>query len=194
MFDADDQPIPGDDLAEVMRERREYRGSELVDVAPSEPTTFAAMIHHNWPATPGLHLIRRSVFERVDAFDPDTDPADDWDMAIRLSRIGPIGFLDGLVLEWRRHDDTLTGTSPRWRKAFQRVLAKTLADPDNTPEQRRMIRQAYLDIGRRSLRAAGEDLRRRSLGGAARNTARAADIGFQYVSAWLRSRWGRERA
>ncbi|NNE11594.1 MAG: glycosyltransferase family 2 protein [Ilumatobacter sp.] len=193
-IDADDELIPGDDLAERMRERREYRGHELVDVGPDEPTTFAAMIHHNYPATPGLHLVRRRALEQVGTFDSATDPADDWDLALRLSRVGPIGFHDGLVLEWRRHDDTLTGTSPRWRKAYFSVLAKTLAAPDNTAEQRRLVRRIYLRISRNALRGAADDLRSRSFRSAAQSAARSADALAQLLRAAVRSRLSRTDA
>lgn len=193
-IDADDQLIPGDDLAERMRERVEYRGAELVEVGPDEPTTFAAMIHHNYPATPGLHLVRRVALNEVGEFDPTTDPADDWDFAIRLSRLGPIGFLTDLVLEWRRHPDTLTGTSPRWRQAYYSVLAKTMSDPTNTADQRRLIRRAYLAISRTAMRGAVDDLRARSVMTAARNVARSGDALAHYAAALIRLRRVSRRA
>jgi GT2 family glycosyltransferase len=182
-IDADDELIPGDDLQERMRERSEYRDDELVRVGPDEPTTFAAMMHHNYPATPGLHLMRRSVLAGVGRFDPETDPADDWDLAIRLTRSGPIGFIDHLVLEWRRHDDTLTGTSPRWRHAYFQVLSKTLADPDNSAEQRQLVRRAYVDLSRNALREVMADARNRDAKSATRNLVRSVNAVTQYVRA-----------
>ena len=38
-IDGDDQLIPGDDLEDRMRQRLEFRGRELVDIGPDEPTT-----------------------------------------------------------------------------------------------------------------------------------------------------------
>jgi glycosyltransferase involved in cell wall biosynthesis len=172
-IDADDQPVPGDDLPQRMRERFEFRGWNLVPILPSEPTTFAGLIHHNYTVTTGLHLVRRSVIDRVGAFDPETDPADDWDFALRICRNGPIGFLDRLVLEWRRHPETLTNTSPRWRHAYYRVQAKALTAPANTPEERRLVRVAYLSRSRDLLIRAWSDGRKLQLGAAGRDAARA---------------------
>jgi glycosyltransferase involved in cell wall biosynthesis len=190
-IDSDDRLLPGDDMELRMRERFEYRGRNLVPIESHEPTTFAGLVYHNYPATPGLLLIRRAVLERVGAFDPDTDPGDDWDMAIRISRLGSIGFLDRLVLEWRRHPETLTQTSPRWRKAHYRVRAKAYAAPQNTPEQTRLVRTAYLGASRDALGRGWSDLRHRRLGPAARAVASAADISVQFAAVavphWARS-------
>jgi hypothetical protein len=51
------------------------------------------MVNHNWVVTAGLHLLRRSVLAAVGDFDESTDPADDWDIALRVSRHGDIGFV-----------------------------------------------------------------------------------------------------
>lgn len=182
-IDSDDQPVPDDDLEDRMRERFEYRGRHLAAVAPHEPTTFAAMMFHNYPITPGLHLVRRRVIDQVGTFDTQTDPADDWDMVIRISRLGPIGFLDRVVLQWRRHPETLTGTSPRWRKAFYSVRAKTLTAPDNTPEQRRLARIAYLAASREAFARGWSHLRGRQPRSAARDVAGGIDIALQYARA-----------
>lgn len=181
-IDGDDQLIPGDDLQQSMHARFEYRGRQLVALSSDEPTTFAGMVFENYPFTPGLHLVRRDVMERVGPFDPDTDPGDDWDMAIRISRQGPIGFLEHLVLEWRRHPETLTGTSPRWRKAYYRVRAKTLAAPENTPQQRALARTAYLAASRTALGQAWAEVRRGHAVPAGKGAARAADIAWQYTT------------
>lgn len=175
-IDSDDGPIPGDDMADRMRERLEYRGRRLVAIGPDEPTTFASMVFHNYPATPGLHLVRRRVIDAVGPFDPTSDPADDWDLAIRISRCGSIGFLDRQVLEWRRHGDTLTETSPRWRAAYFQVRAKTLTDASNTPEQARLARLAYLGASRSALMEAWGHVGSRRIRAAARDCARCGEI------------------
>jgi hypothetical protein len=149
-------------------------------------------VYRNYPVTPGLHLVRRRVYERAGAFDPSAVPADDWDMAIRISRLGPIGFLDRLVLEWRRHPDVLSYRSP-WRKAFYRVRAKTFAAAENTPEQQELARTAYLAPSRDALRRAWTDLRAREPVPAARSAVTAADIVYQYAATafplWARRAW-----
>ena len=182
-IDADDQPVTGDDLVQRMQERREFRDWKLVSLQPNEPTTFASLIYHNYTLTTGLHLVRRSVIDCVDPFDPDTDPADDWDFALRISRHGPIGFIERLVLEWRRHPETLTNTSPRWRQAYYRVRAKALVAPDNTPEQRRLAGIAYLALSRDLLMRAWSNTRDLRLGAAGKDVARAIRNTTLYAAA-----------
>jgi glycosyltransferase involved in cell wall biosynthesis len=143
-IDAEGNLIPGDDLEQRMRARVEYRGTVIAPLSEEEPTTFAGLVHSNWVITPGLHLMRRAVFKQLLPFDSSTDPNDDWDLVLRLSRHGNIGFLNRLVLQWRRHPDTLSDTSKRLRGAYSRVRRKLLLAPDNTPQQLRLAKVAYL--------------------------------------------------
>jgi hypothetical protein len=128
----------------------------LVEIAPDEPTTFAEFVVENIVQTPGTQLIRRSVIDRVGQLDVASDPADDWDLVIRISRYGASGFIDRPLLQWRRHASTLSNTSPRWRRAYFRTRDRALTDPSNTPEQRRAAKRAYA----LTARAAAADVRR----------------------------------
>jgi glycosyltransferase involved in cell wall biosynthesis len=142
--DAQGGPLPGDDLEQRSRDRCGFRGGHLVHLSPSEPTTFCDFVYHYWAVTPGTQLLRREIVARVGGFDPATDPADDADLAIRVSRHGDAGYVDRALLRWRRHPETLTNTSARWSTAALRVRAKTLTDPSNTPVQHRAMRLAYV--------------------------------------------------
>ena len=174
-IDDEDQFIPGDDLPARMRERQRVRSGELVSIGVDEPITFAAMVAHNWIVTPGLCIVRRPVIEQVGAFDSAVDPADDWDLNIRMSRIGDIGFIDRRVLRWRRHPDTLTNSSDRWRRAYYRVRRKMLTDPTNTTEQTRMVLTCYRLDFEGAVAAARQCASRRDLRGTAKAIARTAD-------------------
>lgn len=182
-IDGDGRPIAGDDLEDRMGERTELRGRRFVELFPDQPLTFAALAHHNWVVTPGTHLIRRTIAERVGGFDSTVDPADDWDHVIRISRHGDIGFLPRVVLHWRRHPDTLTMTSPRWKRAFYGVRAKMLHDPTNTTEQRHVAHAGYHQHACSALAAAREAVAARQVTGALRHTARSAETGVRYVRA-----------
>ena len=83
----------GDDLAHSMRRRRAVTANGFADVPVSEPTTFSTMLVRNWIVTPGTCLIRRSALNKVGPFDPETSPADDWDLNIRLARAGNLNLL-----------------------------------------------------------------------------------------------------
>ena len=95
-----------------MGEREAIRDGRLVPLSIDEPTTFAALTYQNWVVTPGTQLIRREVIERVGGFDAATTPADDWDMALRVSRAGDIGCVRRPLLLWRRHDEAQSYHSP----------------------------------------------------------------------------------
>jgi glycosyltransferase involved in cell wall biosynthesis len=186
--DSEGSPMPDDDLTSRLRNRIQLRDGRVVSVAPEEPTTFGAMTCDNWVLTPGTHLIRRDVIARVGTFDEDTDPADDWDMAIRISRYGDMGFIDRPLLRWRRHANTLTNTSPRWRRAHFRVRTKTMIDPTNTAEQRRVARQAFAGTYRATARDALREARAGRYCPATRAAMRTAHQWVLYLRAalWLR--------
>jgi GT2 family glycosyltransferase len=182
-IDADGQPIPGDDLQQRSRDRHGFRGGHLVAVPPDQPTTFADLVYHTWIVTPGTQLVRRDVLVRVGGFDPATDPADDADLVIRLSRHGDIGFVDRALLAWRRHPDTLTNMSRRWGTAALRVRAKTLTEPSNTPEQTRAMRLAYRQAIGSMLREAWNALTRQNFRGAIHQSLKAGNLYQAYVRA-----------
>jgi glycosyltransferase involved in cell wall biosynthesis len=126
-----------DDLADSMRRRCAVTANGLTDVPVSEPTTFSMMLVRNWPVTPGTCLVRRSVLDKVGAFDPKTSPAEDWDLHIRLARAGNLALVDRIVLNWRRHPNSLLSTSRRTRRAHLIVRRRTVQSAVNSPEQRR---------------------------------------------------------
>jgi GT2 family glycosyltransferase len=191
------QLVPGDDLEEQLRSRRAFRDGRLVALARDEPTTFATLVHHNWVVTPGTQLFRRAVVADLGGFDPVLDPADDADLALRASRLGDIGYIDRPVLRWRRHPQTLTNTSRRWRVAAGRFRSKTLTDPANTPEQFRLVCQTQQWAARSVLVAAFSDLRDGAFSSAIHRAATALDLYQAYLRARVTAasrraaaRWG----
>lgn len=177
----------GDDLAESLRRRAAVRGSTIVALDPSEPTTFAAVGYQNKVLTPGLHLVRRRVLERVGGFDPATVPCDDWDMAVRVSRVGDIGYSDQALLRWRRHEEAQSYQSTAWRKAYFRVRRKMITDRSNTPEQTRIARSCARADGRNILHGARGRLADRDPVGAAKQLAKAANAYGSYLAAVTRT-------
>ena len=182
-IDADGRPLPGDDLEAQARRRSGFHGGRLVGVDPGAPTTFAELIVHNWVLTPGTHLIRRSVIAQVGPFDVSTDPADDWDMALRISRFGAIGFVDRALLLWRRHGSTLTTTSPRWRQAYFLVRRRALTHPGNTPGQTRLARLAFQQANRAARHEAWRYLADGHYGESLRQAAKTAQQYALYLRA-----------
>ena len=172
-IDVDGRPVVGDDLESWMGERQAIRDGRVVPLSADEPTTFAALTYRNWVVTPGTQLIRREVIDRVGGFDAGTTPADDWDMALRVSRAGDIGCVRRPLLLWRRHDGAQSYHSPGYGRAYLRVRVKVLTDPSNTADQRRSARQAFTITARLHLATAVHDLRGRRFRGAARQVGLA---------------------
>ena len=184
-IDANGDFVPGDTLAEILSHRKGFDDGRLVELTPDQPTHFGALVYHTWVATPGMHLVRRRFFDRVQPFEPAVAPADDADLVTRLSRHGDIGFIDRPLLRWRRHADTLTNTSVDWGRVALAVRRKTLTDPSNTPEQVQAMRNAYLEGVRGILHEAGKDAR-----GALHQLVKATNL-FQ---AFVRAELARRRA
>ena len=173
----------GDDLAETLRQRQAVRGSTVVELEASEPTTFAAVGYVNKVLTPGLHLVRRAVLQRIGGFDPATVPCDDWDMAVRVSRVGDIGYCDRALLQWRRHGEAQSYRSPAWRKAYFRVRRKMIADPSNSPEQARAARASARADCRNILHGGRAALTDHDYVGAGKQVAKAANAYASYLAA-----------
>ena len=190
-IDPDGRPPPGDDLEAHMRARYGFRGTELTPIPIDAPTTFAELIHHNWIVTSGLQLTRRTVAEQVGEYDPATDPADDWDFALRVSRLGDLAFVDRPLLRWRRHDSSLTNSSPRWKAAYFAVRSKALTDPSNTPEQARLARLGFVATSAGTAKDAWSLLRRRRFADGARQMMRAVEGYARYLRVAIGQRLGR---
>ena len=190
-IDLDGALIPDDSLEEHLRHRRAFQEGHVVPLQPHEPTTFGALVFHNWVVTPGTALLRRDVLQLVGGLDTTTDPCDDADLAIRASRFGDIGFVDRALLRWRRHPDTLSFTSPCWRTAALRVRAKAVTDLSNTPEQLRVARMGYLHSAGELRRAFRPSMREHHPREAFKGLVGAANLYEAYAVANVRLWWRR---
>ena len=112
---------------------------------PSQrPTEFANLVVEDCIVSMGSGLIRRAALERVGSFDARAERAEDYDMWIRLSRVGPIAFVDRELLAHRLHDgQTSRRPAVRRGRGFAYVRYKLIASPENTPEQRRLAIAGY---------------------------------------------------
>ena len=141
-IDTNGIPYALDDRAEILRNRRAVNGGNIVAIPRSAPTSFNALLIENYITTPGTSMIRRSALESIGNFDPSTEPCDDWDINVRLSRLGDFVFVDEILLSWRRHSMALSNVSTRLRTAYLVTRRNTIWAPENTPEQRQAARTA----------------------------------------------------
>jgi GT2 family glycosyltransferase len=95
-----------------------------------------------------LILHRRCVLEEIGGFDPRFDPAEDYDLNLRITRRFPIAFCAAMHGAYRRHAGSLSNDSVRMFRATSAVLRA----------QRRHVRsdEALRDARRRGI----ENIRR----------------------------------
>lgn len=69
---------------------------------------------------PSNSLVRRTAFEQAGEFDETLRSAQDHDMAIRLSEVTSLAYLDEVLWYYRRHPDTQSGqhADRRWQLGF----------------------------------------------------------------------------
>jgi glycosyltransferase involved in cell wall biosynthesis len=175
----------GDDLMESMRDRFELRNGKCVPVPLLAPTSFEAELVKNYIVTPGTSLIRRRALDVVGEFDVAVEPADDWDINLRIARLGGFALVDHVILNWRRHAGSLSDSSRRsLGYAHFAVMKRAVRSANNTPQQRRSAEHALLHHSRAFRDQAGAALRR----GDVRTAGRALIRGALYLWAYLSAR------
>jgi GT2 family glycosyltransferase len=149
---------PKGHFAEWSRARRQAHNGRLVSSTPG-PTTFEALVTAPCIVSPGAGLIRRSSFDGIGGFDPNLRIAEDWDVWIKLSRIGALTFVDESLFFYRQHGQNTHVHDWRSRRDTSHVRRRSISHPANSPRQADYARQAartfYHEQGRELLRASG---------------------------------------
>jgi glycosyltransferase involved in cell wall biosynthesis len=189
-IDAYGRPIEPGKMETWGRHRLGLVGKRLVEWPMHQPTTFEVLVYRNRIYTTGQMLIRRSALELAGSFDPATSPCEDWDLALRLSLLGEIAFLDKVVLNWRRHDRNASGETEVALRQMAYVRRKIESLPALTQEQHRIARLAnrlwYRDMAAGRLPQA-----RRPASGRGRVLWAASQLAStltRYARAWLGAR------
>lgn len=140
--DMDGVQFPHDDQPERVRNRRAFTGRAIVPVPCSAPTSFGSLLVENYIRTPGTSMIRRAALDAIGKFDASTEPCDDWDINLRLARLGDFVFIDEILLSWRRHSMATSNVSTRLRHAYLVTRQHSIYASENTSEQRVAARTA----------------------------------------------------
>ncbi|HVS70143.1 MAG TPA: glycosyltransferase family A protein [Phycisphaerae bacterium] len=144
MIDPHSQPFSPGTFPAFQRARTGFDGRSLIPWGTDKPTTFQTLVHHSRIYPPGLLLYRRPFVQATLPFDASLSPVEDWDFLIRISRHGPIAFLNTILLHYRRHpEQATTAALKRIYAATARMHKKTFASPDNTPEQKAIVKGAF---------------------------------------------------
>ena len=132
----------------------------------SKPTSFNTLLVKNTVFPPGVVLTRRVFFEKTGLFDPAMGLVEDWDMILRLSRYGSFAFVNQVVIQYRRHQGSISLQSHdaniRKVRAFQ---YKSFLSPENTPEQKVIARKTWRQLQLKAMRVKWETVRKRATAG-----------------------------
>ena len=161
-----------------------------VEMWPIErPTEFRVLAFDDCIVGTGSALIRRWALDRVGGFDWRAEPADDYDIWVRLSRLGPIAFHNAIVMSYREHggNRSLSPPPPRGRGSGY-VRHKIITCPENTPEQRRIAIEGYRAHARMILGARWTKLGLTWQAGNYRALPRQAAAALLRVAAYARGR------
>lgn len=134
--------LPDWRYAERGRRRLGLVGRSLRTIPLDAPTDFNVLINGNVLFPPGLLIARREHYDRAGPFDESFRGPEDWDMLIRLSRIGPIAFTNEVILHYRRHTSNL-GAQLHIPVQAWLVRAVNFHSPENSPEQRVLARRGW---------------------------------------------------
>jgi glycosyltransferase involved in cell wall biosynthesis len=126
---------------------------------PERPTEFANLAFADCITSVGSVLIRHAALARTGGFDQSAEPADDYDLWIRLSRRGEIAFVNRVVLGYRQHQEARSNRPPPPRgRGAGYVRHKLVTSPENTPAQRRLAIAGFRAHARAPLAQRWSDL------------------------------------
>jgi glycosyltransferase involved in cell wall biosynthesis len=144
-IDQEGKPWHPGEFAEMGRTRHGVdENGRLRCLSVEEPTTFATVLGKNTVYPPGVMLTKRIAYEKAGLFDSSLPRMDDWDMVIRLSRLGDFHFLNRVVLQYRRHDGNISARSARETlKAIRILQHKSFFSPENDENHREIVRRVW---------------------------------------------------
>ena len=136
MIDSRGRPLESGTFSAFGRRRLGYRNGEIVEWPLGEPTVFETLAWTGPLYPPGLLLARRATYLKAGLFDERMSLCEDWDMALRLSRLGPLEFLNEVILFYRRHSTNQSLRVRENRRVVRWLHRKTFFSAENSPEQR----------------------------------------------------------
>jgi len=69
---------------------------------------YFELLRHNYVWSPGAVIYRRSVFDSVAGFNTEVNSSADFDLNARIARLFPVCCTDTVVLEYRRHKESMS--------------------------------------------------------------------------------------
>lgn len=142
-MDRDGRPlVPGGEWRRRAR-RLGYRDGAIMEWSPGEPTSFETLAWTDVLSPAGVLLVRRTAYEEVGLYDPSLVHCWHWDITLRLSRLGPIRFLDKVVLYQADCDAPGPGDGGMTVNAVRQLQRKMFFSAENSPRQNAVLREGW---------------------------------------------------
>ena len=156
------------------------------------PTDFTVEAVMERIMTAGTVLIRRSTLEISGLFDTSLRLWEDWDLWLRISRIGGLVFVNRLVLGYRRHEGNVSAQlealeAGEWH-VRHRLLESLHDDPQNLQIARLGLQFRHRDEVKRRLKTIPALCRQRRIRSATRQTLSALKFGAAYFRVQMQSK------
>jgi glycosyltransferase involved in cell wall biosynthesis len=141
-IDRGGKPVEVDGAYTAPRRRRGVQGKRLKLCSVSAPTTFAVLAYANCIPTSGM-MMRRAQKDIAGDFDPSFKVFEDWDLWLRLSRLGHIAFVNRIIYGYRQHGGNTSSDRALMRETEFAVRKKIYTSPDLNEREKRMILLGY---------------------------------------------------
>lgn len=97
------------------------------DVSKLEGNIYPYLLQRNTIGAPTV-VMRKDVFNRIGGFKTSYPALEDWDLAIRVAKLGSIGYLDETLLDVSVKDGGVSSSSMNYYKARCMLLSDYLED------------------------------------------------------------------
>ena len=92
----------------------------------------------------GLLLMRAAHFARAGGFDEKVRLVEDWDMLLRLSRLGDLRFVNRVILHYRRHLGNMSVENHRANREAARMMHhRIFFAAENDERQQQLLRKTW---------------------------------------------------
>ena len=137
LLDADDMWAPEKLERQVVLIRPEtvmvYSGIRIFDDngvrgerPAADPVSVRKMLRFSNPIIPSAALVRRDAVIQNGGFRKDAAPCEDWEMWVRLQRLGEFESLPDAVTDYYVYPQSLSANPERMLKALDRIIDTTL--------------------------------------------------------------------
>lgn len=136
------------------------------------------LLHGNVVGSICTVLAKRSLFQQAGGFDPLLSQCADWEMWVRLAARTEFVYLDEPLVTYRQHDSNMSHNAPLLEKDSLRVLEKSFAMEELSPELRARRRAAF---ARNYMVLAGTYIHARRFRDSVRCAAKAVALDFRQI-------------